>query len=172
MIERLRVRVRAGTAGEFSSPEFTFCADFIRCPFHPRVITVTRKRPRSFCQKRRWQVTPKHAYPLTQRSRSGLSMPSRPSVGTFQGNESTGNSSVNTRLQSSQLDDPLWSDPGLRSGLSAQADLYMKKKKKQNRRRGSNHLNFPRKSSQAKKEAIIKKPSLCLGSRTRRVSLI
>ena len=34
----------------------------IRCPFHPRVTAVARKRPRLFCQKCRWQVTPKHAY--------------------------------------------------------------------------------------------------------------
>ena len=27
MIERLRVRIPAGAAGEFSSPELTFCAD-------------------------------------------------------------------------------------------------------------------------------------------------
>ena len=36
----------------------------IRCPFHPRVTAVARKRPRSFCQKCRWQVIPKHAYTL------------------------------------------------------------------------------------------------------------
>ena len=35
-----------------------------RYPFHPRVTAVARKRPRSFCQKRRWQVTAKHAYTL------------------------------------------------------------------------------------------------------------
>ena len=34
----------------------------IRCPFHPRVTAVARKRLRSFYQKSRWQVTPKHAY--------------------------------------------------------------------------------------------------------------
>ena len=33
----------------------------IRCPFHPRVTAVARKRPWSVCQKCRWQVTPKHA---------------------------------------------------------------------------------------------------------------
>ena len=31
---------------------------------HPRVTAVARKRPRSFCQKCRWQVTAKHAYIL------------------------------------------------------------------------------------------------------------
>ena len=36
----------------------------IWCPFHPRVTAVARKRSRSFCQKCRWQVIPKHAYTL------------------------------------------------------------------------------------------------------------
>ena len=34
------------------------------CPFHPRVTAVARKRPKSLCQKCRWQVTPKHSYTL------------------------------------------------------------------------------------------------------------
>ena len=38
----------------------------IRCPFHPCVTAVACKRPQSFCQKCRWQVTPKHAYTLDQ----------------------------------------------------------------------------------------------------------
>ena len=36
----------------------------ILSPFHPRVTAVARKRPPSFCQNCRWQVTPKHAYTL------------------------------------------------------------------------------------------------------------
>ena len=32
--------------------------------FHSRVTAVAHKRPRSFCQKFRWQVTAKHAYTL------------------------------------------------------------------------------------------------------------
>ena len=36
----------------------------IRCPFQPCITAVARKRPWSFCQKCRWQVTPKHAYNL------------------------------------------------------------------------------------------------------------
>ena len=57
----------------------------IRCPFHPRVTAVARKRSRSFCQKYRWQVTPINTHaPLTQPSRGGLTMPlSRRSVGTY-----------------------------------------------------------------------------------------
>ena len=71
----------------------------IRCPFHPRVTAVARKRPRSFCQNCRSQVNLNTHIPLTQRSRSGLTMPlSRHSVETYQrGNELTSNSSGNTR---------------------------------------------------------------------------
>ncbi len=36
-----------------------------RYPFHPRVTAVARKRPRSFCQKCRWQVTAKTRVHLT-----------------------------------------------------------------------------------------------------------
>ena len=45
MIERSRVRIPAGAAGEFSSPWSTFCADLFRYPFHPRVTAVARKDP-------------------------------------------------------------------------------------------------------------------------------
>ena len=61
----------------------------VRCPFHPRVTAVARKRPRPFCHKCRWQVTPKHAYTLNPMrsdwARTGLTMPlSRHSLGTYQ----------------------------------------------------------------------------------------
>ena len=62
------VRIPAGTAGEFSSPGSTFCADSyfgIRStPVLP--ATVARKKSRSsFCQKCRWQVTAKTRIHLT-----------------------------------------------------------------------------------------------------------
>ena len=47
----------------FSRVNF-LCWLLFRYPFHPRVTAVARKRPRSFCQKHRWQVTAKHAYTL------------------------------------------------------------------------------------------------------------
>ena len=97
----------------------------------PRVTAVARKRSRSFCQKCRWQVTPKYAYTLTQRSRRGLTMPlSRHSVGNLSGTEPTRNSSGNTRSQSSQLAKPLWTDPGLKSGISVRELISTWKKKK------------------------------------------
>ena len=44
MIEKSRVRVSAGAAGEFSSPGSTFCAESFRYPFHPRVTAIARKQ--------------------------------------------------------------------------------------------------------------------------------
>ena len=53
--------------------------------------------------------------PLTQQSKSGLTMPSsRHSVGTYQGNKITPNSSGNTQVQPSQLAEPLWTVPDLK----------------------------------------------------------
>jgi len=46
----------------FFSRVYFLCWLLFRYPFHPRVTTVARKRSRLFCQKRRWQVTGKHAY--------------------------------------------------------------------------------------------------------------
>ena len=50
--------------GNFLLQRNFLCWLLFRYPFHPRVIAVARKRPRSFCQKCRWQVTAKHAYTL------------------------------------------------------------------------------------------------------------
>ena len=54
---------RSGGRIFFSRVSF-LCWLLFRYPFHPNVTAVTRKRPRSFCQKCRWQVTAKHAYTL------------------------------------------------------------------------------------------------------------
>ena len=52
-------------------------------------------------------------------------------MGTYQENELTRNSSGNTRPQSSQPAEPLWTNPDLkRWNLYAQADLRLLKKKK------------------------------------------
>ncbi len=48
----------------FSRVNF-LCGLLFWYPFHPRVTAVVRRRPRSFCQKCRWQVTAKHAYTLS-----------------------------------------------------------------------------------------------------------
>ena len=51
------------------------------------------------------------------------------------GNELTRNSSGNTQPRSSQLAEPLWTDPGLKSGISVRELTSTKKKKKKHRRR-------------------------------------
>ena len=67
---RTRVRRVAGSNPCRSGGRIVFyrvsflCWLLFRYPFHPRVTVVARKRPRSFCQKCRWQVTAKHAYTL------------------------------------------------------------------------------------------------------------
>ena len=90
MIERLRVRILAGAAGEFSSPESTLCADslfgvcftlvlpqwHVKDPGHSAKSTDGRADGRLHLNT--------HT-PLTQRSRSGLTMPlCRHSIGTYQ----------------------------------------------------------------------------------------
>ena len=103
----------SSTSGEFSSPEFTFCADScsVSVPL-PCVTAVAHRRPWSFCQKCVCQVIPKH--PLHPRSH-WLTALSSHSVATCQGNELTHSSSRDTYPQSCQLTEQLWTDPGLKS---------------------------------------------------------
>ena len=54
----------------------------------PPAAAVAWKIRKSFCQKRRWQVTPKHTYTFDP-MRSGLTILSRHSVGTTQENQLT-----------------------------------------------------------------------------------
>ena len=103
----------------------------IRCPFQPRVTAVARKRPRSSCQKCRWQVTPTHAYTLDPMKSEWADYPAvQAQCWNLSGNELTRNSSENTRAQSSQLAEPLWTDPGLKSGISVRELISTQKKKK------------------------------------------
>ena len=75
-------------------------------------------------------------------------MLSRHSVGNYQGNELTCNLSENTRPQSSQLADPLWTDSGIMSGISVRELISTLKKEKS---AGWELTNFPQKSSQREK---------------------
>ena len=52
---------RCRNGGRIFSRVNFLCWLLFRYLFHPRVIAVARKRPRSFCQKCRWQVTAKDA---------------------------------------------------------------------------------------------------------------
>ena len=60
---------------------------------------------------------------------------SRHTVGTYQENELTRNSSRNTQPESSQLAEPLWIDPGLKSGISVRELISTPKKKKKEKKK-------------------------------------
>ena len=91
----------------------------IRCPFHSRVTAVARKIPQSFCLKFRGQVTPKHAYALdSAKSERADYAAVQALCGNLPGNELARNLSGNTRPQSSRLAEPLWTGPGIKSGIS------------------------------------------------------
>ena len=69
--------------------------------------------------------------PLTQQSRIGLAMLlSRDNVGTYTENELTRNLSGNIRPRSSQLAEPHWAGPGIKSGISVRELISTLKKKK------------------------------------------
>ena len=130
------VYIFCGAAGEvLLHSQLCVCVlTLIRCPFHPRVTAVARKRPRSFCPKCRWQVTPEHAYSLDPtKSEWADYVAIQALCGNLSGNELTRNSLGNTRSQSSQVAEPLWTDPGLKSGISVRELVSTKKKKKRRR---------------------------------------
>ena len=102
-----------------SSPESTLCAYSYSVSVPALVTAVARKRPRSFYQKCRWQVKPKHAYTLDLTKSEWADYAAiQAECGKLSGNEFTHNSPRNTWSRSSQLAEPLWGDPGLRSGIS------------------------------------------------------
>ena len=61
-------------------------------------------------------------------------MLTRHSLGTYQGIELTRNSSVNTRPQSSQFAEPLWTDPGIKSEISVRELISTKKGREKERK--------------------------------------
>ena len=80
---------------------------------------------------------------LTHRSRSGLTMPlSRQSVEIYQETSSHATPSGNARSQLSQHAEPLWTDPGLKSGISLHELISTLKTNKKKRRRGINCRTF------------------------------
>ena len=127
MIERLRVRIPAGKAREFSPPESTLCAVLFGVRSTPVLPQWQVKDPDHSAKSAGGRLHLNTRTPLTQRIRSGLTMPlSRHSVG-----ELTRNSSGNTRSQLSQRAEPLWTDPGLKEWIQcARANLHFKNKRR------------------------------------------
>ena len=100
-------------------------------PFQPRVTAVARKRPRSFCQMSRCEVTPKHAYILDPTKLEWLTVPlSRHSEVTYQ--ETSSYATRQGTLGHSRLcwlsHCGPWTDPGVKSGISVRKLLSTLKK--------------------------------------------
>ena len=88
MIERLRVRIPAGSAGEISSQESSLCADSYSVSVPPPTPPVLPqwhvKDPGHSAKSAVGRLHLNMHTPLTQRSRSGLTMPlSRYSVESY-----------------------------------------------------------------------------------------
>ena len=64
---------------------------------------------------------------LTERSPSGLTMLSRPSVRTYQAIELTRNSSGNSRPQPSELAETIWTDRSLNNEIGVHELISIKK---------------------------------------------
>ena len=125
----------------------------IHCPFHPRVIAVARKRSRAFCQKCRWQVTPKHAYTLdTTKSEWADYAAVWAECWNLTEKELKRNLSGNTRSRSSQLAEPLWTYPGLKSGISLRELISTANNNNKKAQTGNEFSNILPKFSHAKKK--------------------
>ena len=146
MTERWPVRVPAGALGEFSSPLLGVHPTPVLSQWHAKHRGHSAKSAGS-------RLLPNTHTPLTQRSRNGLTMLSRYSVGTYQGKRvHTQLVTGNTRPQSSQLAEPLSTDPCLTKKKKwnwcarAYIHLYINisfLKKKKKRGRGINRQTFP-----------------------------
>ena len=76
MIETLEVRIPTGAAGEFSSPELTLCADSCSVSVPPLCYhSGTQKTPGRSAKSAGGRLQLNTHTPLTQRSRSGMTMP-------------------------------------------------------------------------------------------------
>ena len=135
----------------------------IRCPFHSRVTAVARKKkPGHSAKSAGGRLHLNTNTPQTQRSRGALSMPlSRHSMRTYQETSSHA-TRQRTQLQSSQLVEPVWTDSGLKSGISVYELIPTLKKKAQAGNEWSNilpNLSQARKKPSPVKMIIVATPS-------------
>ena len=156
MIWKLRVRAPARAAGKYSFwPEWSFCADSYSVSVPPRATTVALKRLQSFCQK----FTPEYAYTLDPG-------PNEVGVGwlcclglvwDLIRKTSSHATRHGPRLQSSQLAEPLWTDPSLKSGIGIRELLSTLPRKQNQKSAGGEWIDktFPESSRKRRKSTII-----------------
>ena len=132
MIERLRVRIPAGAAGEFSSPESTFYADLFVVCSTPVLPQWHVKDPGHSAKSADGRLHLNTHTPLSPQSQSELAVPlSRHSVGTYPETSLSGN----FRPQSSQFTEPLWTDPGIKSRISVRELISTSKKEEKKKKK-------------------------------------
>ena len=101
----------------------------IRCPFHRALPQWHVKDPGHSAKNAGGKLHLKTHLPFIQRSRGRLSMPlSRHSVETY---PETSSHNPSGNIRSSQLAEPLWTDPGIKSGMSVRELIATSKKKEQ-----------------------------------------
>ena len=142
----MRVPVPVGAAGECFSPESILCADSCSVsvpPPFPLLLQWHIKDPRHSAKSAGGRFHLTTHTPLTQRCRSGLTVLSRHSVGTYQGHELTRNSSGNARPQLFYLAEPLWTGPDLKSGTGVRKLIFDEKKKEKIKSQMGNDSSLP-----------------------------
>ena len=118
MIERLRVRISAGAAGEFSSPESTLCADVFAIRSNPVLSQWRVEDPGQSAKSAGDRLHLNTHTALTQRSRSELTMPlPKHNVRTYPETGSHATCEGTFGHKPSQLTEPLCTDPDLKSGI-------------------------------------------------------
>ena len=104
---------------EFSSPESTLRADFCSVSVPLPVLPQRHiKDPSLSAKSAGGRVHLNMHTPLTQRSQSELTLPLSRHSGNLSGNKLKLILSRNSRPQSSQSAEPLWTDPGIKSEIS------------------------------------------------------
>ena len=89
----------------------------IWCPFHPVLLQWHAKYLGHSAKSAGGRLHLNMHTPLTLQSQSGLTVLFRHTVEMYQGNKLACNWLGNTQPQSSQLVEPLWTDPGLKIKL-------------------------------------------------------
>ena len=129
-MERLRVRIPAGMAGEFVLFRANFQCGLLLSAFSIPVLPQWYANdPGHSAKSAAGRLFLNTHLPLIQRSRSALTVLSLHTVGTFQRNELTCTSLGNAQPQSSQLAEPLRTDSGFKRGTSVRQPISIKKKK-------------------------------------------
>ena len=120
MMERLRARIPGRSGGRIFFSRVNFVCRLLFGALSTHVLPQWHvKDPGHSAKNDSCRSHLNTHTPMTQRSRSGLTVPlSTHSVGNYPETSSHANSSGNTGSQSSQLAEPLWTDPGFKSGIN------------------------------------------------------